>query len=130
MTPDDGQPTERIEEFLRTERPDTPFVVIDLDVVRASYEQFVDALPEATVFYAVKANPARPILELLVGLNQREGMAVLLVSHQLVMVRETVRQVLWVSDGRVLHGDAHEMLKPENLDRLYAAGESDVAVKK
>jgi ABC-type Mn2+/Zn2+ transport system ATPase subunit len=64
------------------------------------------------------------ILELLVDLNRREGMAILLVSHQLVMVRETVRQVVWVSDGRVLHGDAHEMLKPENLDRLYAAGET------
>ena len=42
---DTDLPTERIEQFLRTERPATPFVVIDLDVVRTRYEQFVAALP-------------------------------------------------------------------------------------
>jgi ornithine decarboxylase len=66
---DNGQPPARIEEFLRSERPETPFVVIDLDVVRTRYEQFVHALPDATAFYAVKANPAPPILELLVALG-------------------------------------------------------------
>jgi ABC-type Mn2+/Zn2+ transport system ATPase subunit len=64
------------------------------------------------------------ILELLVDLNRREGMAILLASHQLAMVRETVREVLWVSDGRAVHGDAATLLAPENLDRLYAAGDA------
>ena len=63
------------------------------------------------------------ILELLVEMNRRDGMAILLVSHQLAMVRETVRSVAWVGEGRVQHGDAREMLKPENLDRLYSSGE-------
>ncbi len=64
------------------------------------------------------------ILDLLVGLNE-QGMAILLVSHQLLMVRDTVRRVVWVYDGRVEHGDPAEMLKPENLDRLYATIERD-----
>jgi len=60
------------------------------------------------------------ILELLADLNRREDIAVLLVSHQLQMVREAVDQVLWVGGGRVVRGDARELLAPENLDRLYA----------
>jgi ABC-type Mn2+/Zn2+ transport system ATPase subunit len=61
------------------------------------------------------------ILELLVELNRSRGMAILLVSHQLSMVRETVQRVLWVAEGKVRVGAAAEMLAPENLDRLYAA---------
>jgi ornithine decarboxylase len=61
--------SERIEQFLRDERPDTPFVVIDLEVVRDRYARLVAALPDARLYYAVKANPAPPILELLVDLG-------------------------------------------------------------
>lgn len=61
--------SERIERFLLDERPDTPFVVIDLDVVRDRYERLAAAIPDADLFYAVKANPAPPVLELLVDLG-------------------------------------------------------------
>ena len=43
----------------------TPFIVIDLDVVRASYERFRAAFPRVAPHYAIKASPERPILELL-----------------------------------------------------------------
>lgn len=59
------------------------------------------------------------ILDILVEQNRARGMAVLLVSHQLGMVRETVQKVAWVADGGVRVGSAAEMLAPENLDRLY-----------
>jgi ABC-type Mn2+/Zn2+ transport system ATPase subunit len=62
------------------------------------------------------------VLELLVDLRQREGTTILLVSHQLGMVREAVRQVLVVADGRVVLGTTAELLRPENLDRVYSAG--------
>lgn len=62
-------PTERIASFLASDPPDTPFLVVDLDVVRARYEEFVRAFPGVAVFYAVKANPAPPLLELLVDLG-------------------------------------------------------------
>lgn len=61
------------------------------------------------------------ILELLTDLNASRGLAVLLVSHQISMVRETVQRVLWVADGRVQEGLAAQMLAPEQLDRLYSA---------
>jgi len=61
------------------------------------------------------------ILELLVDLNAERGLAVLLVSHQISMVRDTVQRVLWVADGGAHVGAAAEMLAPANLDRLYGA---------
>jgi ABC-type methionine transport system ATPase subunit len=62
------------------------------------------------------------VLELLLDLRERQGLTILLVSHQLGLVRETVRQVLWVAHGRVVRGTAAELLRPENLDRVYSAG--------
>jgi ABC-type Mn2+/Zn2+ transport system ATPase subunit len=65
------------------------------------------------------------ILELLHDLNRREHIAVLLVSHQVSMLRSAVEEVLWVSDGCVRRGPTHEILAPENLDRVYEDASTD-----
>jgi ornithine decarboxylase len=57
--------TDRIRDFLRTRREDGPCLVLDLDVVRDNYAAFAKALPDTRVFYAVKANPAPEVLDLL-----------------------------------------------------------------
>jgi ornithine decarboxylase len=61
--------TERIHAFLRNRAEDGPCLVVDLDVVRANYNAFANALPDTRVFYAVKANPAPEVLRLLAGLG-------------------------------------------------------------
>ena len=43
--------------------------MLDLDVVRENYLLFAKALPDTRVFYAVKANPAPEVLELLAELG-------------------------------------------------------------
>ena len=53
----------KLEKFLRDQRPTTPFVVVDLDVVAQRYAQLIEALPKAQVLYAVKANPAPQVLD-------------------------------------------------------------------
>lgn len=58
-------PSAKLEAFLAETTLPTPFVVIDTDVVAERYDSLQAALPMADLFYAVKANPARPILELL-----------------------------------------------------------------
>jgi diaminopimelate decarboxylase/spermidine synthase len=45
--------------------PETPFLTIDLNRVRDNFRTLQSALPEARIRYAVKANPADPILRLL-----------------------------------------------------------------
>ena len=57
--------TQRIRDFLRTRRDDGPCLVVDLEVIRENYEAFARALPDTRVFYAVKANPAPEVLNLL-----------------------------------------------------------------
>jgi ornithine decarboxylase len=57
--------TERIRDFLRTERPEGPCLVVDLDVVRAQYDRFARSMPDTRIFYAVKANPAPDVLNAL-----------------------------------------------------------------
>jgi ornithine decarboxylase len=59
----------RIRQFLARLGPPTPCLVIDLGVVRRSYQALTAALPAATVHYAVKANPAPQVLRLLVRLG-------------------------------------------------------------
>jgi len=68
-------PTERIDAFLASHTLETPFVVVDLQVIAERYHQLVDALPMADVFYAIKANPAPEILSLLVRLGSNFDVA-------------------------------------------------------
>ena len=44
---------------------ETPFVVIDTKIISDSYDQLVSNFPFAKIYYAVKANPATEITELL-----------------------------------------------------------------
>ena len=62
-------PTAKLEQFLRDNDPATPFVVVDVDVVAERYDQLAAAVPAARIYYAVKANPAQPILRRLVSLG-------------------------------------------------------------
>jgi ornithine decarboxylase len=61
--------TDRIKEFLRARREDGPCLVVDTEVVRQNFNTFAKALPDSRIFYAVKANPAPEILELLARLG-------------------------------------------------------------
>jgi len=65
--------TDRIQQFLRARREkgldEGPCMVLDLEVVRDNYRAFAHALPDTRVFYAVKANPAPEVLDLLARLG-------------------------------------------------------------
>ena len=43
--------------------------MLDVDTVEANYRKLLSALPAARIYYAVKANPAAPILDRLAGLG-------------------------------------------------------------
>jgi ornithine decarboxylase len=61
--------TPKIASFLDSSALATPCLVLDLDRVAENYAALRGALPDAKIFYAVKANPADAILRLLTGLG-------------------------------------------------------------
>ena len=61
--------TPKIGRFLRDHAPATPCLVLDVDRVAENYARLRAALPLARIYYAVKANPAAPVLERLTGLG-------------------------------------------------------------
>lgn len=65
----DALDNDRIRGFLKTAQVDGPLLVVDSEIVRDNYLKFARALPDTRVFYAVKANPAPEILQLLADLG-------------------------------------------------------------
>jgi len=61
--------TEKIRKFLDERRPATPCLVVDLDIIAQNYRDLERALPQADIFYAVKANPAKEVLTTLLSLG-------------------------------------------------------------
>src|ERR1700747_1287963 len=61
--------SERIARFLAEQTPETPCLVVDLDLIVESYEALRHYLPLARIYYAVQANPAAEI----VGVLSRKG---------------------------------------------------------
>jgi ornithine decarboxylase len=64
-----GDITPRIAEFLDTVEPQTPCLVVDLDLVQETYLALARALEPAQMYYSVKANPAPEILRVLARLG-------------------------------------------------------------
>ncbi len=61
--------TPKIDHYLQAEHPPTPCLVLDLDRVAENYTAMHDAFPNAQIYYAMKANPAAPVLARLVALG-------------------------------------------------------------
>jgi ornithine decarboxylase len=60
--------TEKLERFLLT-RPQSPVLAVDLNVIQAKYRELRAHFPGASIFYAVKANPATEVVALLAALG-------------------------------------------------------------
>jgi ornithine decarboxylase len=59
----------KIARFLAERRPETPCLVVDLDVIEDNYRRLAGLLPLARIFYAVKANPMPAIVDRLAGIG-------------------------------------------------------------
>ena len=59
----------RIRQFLQDQHPPSPCLIVDRETVRMKYHAFARVLPDSRIFYAIKANPAPELLELLATLG-------------------------------------------------------------
>ncbi|OIQ95107.1 lysine/ornithine decarboxylase [mine drainage metagenome] len=95
--------TDKISRFLASAQPETPCLVVDLDVIAGNYHALRHYLPLAEVFYAVKANPAPEVIALLAGLGSSFDTA----------SRPEIEAVLaaGVAPGRISFGNTIKKLK-------------------
>ncbi len=63
--------SQKINSFIDRSNLCTPYLLIDLDLVRQNYLTLKLELPNTSIYYAVKANPAPEILQLLVELGSK-----------------------------------------------------------
>ena len=59
------------------------------------------------------------IVELIAELNRTRGLTVVLVTHLLPIVLNTANTILLIENGRVLYGEAEEVLVEGRLSELY-----------
>jgi hypothetical protein len=78
-------PSEKLAQFLGRQRIETPYLIVDLDVVAERFSTMRRLLPNAAIHYAVKANPERKLLELLWASGINVGtiplLSLLLIPH-------------------------------------------------
>ena len=104
--------SERIHDFLRRRDGDGPCVVVDTGIVRDNYLTFAKALPDTSVYYAVKANPAPEILALLEELGSSFDCASI---GEIEMVLATGADA-----GRISFGNT--IKKERDIARAYRLG--------
>ncbi len=61
--------TPKLKSFLENSRVETPYLLVDLDIIESHFKLLSQELSSTQIFYAVKANPAPEILSLLVKLG-------------------------------------------------------------
>ncbi len=104
--------TPKIEAFIKDADQDSPFLVVDLDVVEDRYTQLGNLFKEAHVYYAMKANPAPAILERLNKLGSRFDAASI----------GEVRQCLDAGVDPKLISFGNTLKKKKDIQAAYEAG--------
>jgi len=67
----------------------------------------------------VDAVATHAVLEFISKVHDEKKITVLLVTHDLPIVREHAQEVIWLHRGRVLHGPVNELLTPERLSEIF-----------
>src|SRR3546814_9963472 len=73
--PPRGEPTEAIRRCFAETPHDRPVLAVDLSVVEWNYRSLALALPDTEIYYAVKANPAAELVDLLAALGSHFDVA-------------------------------------------------------
>lgn len=96
---------------------ETPFLVVDLEIIRQKYQELNQVFPKAKIHYALKANPGRPVIELLRDLGSNFDIASI---YELDKVLETGVDSERISYGNTIKKAAHIKYAYEKGVRLFA----------
>ena len=109
--------TKKIDRFLAEQKPPTPFLVVDTDIVADNYKRLRSAVPGAGIYYAVKANPAPEILKLLAKLGSSFDTASV---NEIDMVLATGASADRISYGNTIKKKADIAAAYQRGVKLYA----------
>jgi ABC-type Mn2+/Zn2+ transport system ATPase subunit len=70
----------------------------------------------------VDAAATRGLLEFISQIHVAQSLTVLLVTHDLPLVRQHAQQIIWLHDGKVLHGTVAELFTPGRLAEIFETG--------
>jgi len=74
--------------------------------------------PTAGVDHAAKHS----LLEFIAQLRKDQQLTVLLVTHDFGVVRQHAQHVIWLHDGRAIHGAAEDLLTPDRMAAILETG--------
>ena len=74
-------------------------------------------LDEPTAGVDVKATHA--LLEFISQIHEERKLTVLLVTHDMPLVKKHAQQIIWLHDGEVLHGSVAELFTPERMAEIF-----------
>jgi ABC-type Mn2+/Zn2+ transport system ATPase subunit len=62
------------------------------------------------------------LLEFISQIHKERNLTVLLVTHDLPLVRKHAQQIIWLHNGAVLHGSVAELFTPERMAAIFEMG--------
>lgn len=96
---------------------ETPFLVVDLEIIKQKYVELTNCFPKAKVHYALKANPGQPVIDLLRDLGSNFDCASM---FELSKVLDSGVSPDRVSYGNTIKKAAHVKWAYEQGIRLFA----------
>jgi ABC-type Mn2+/Zn2+ transport system ATPase subunit len=75
------------------------------------------ALDEPTA--GVDAAATQSLLEFISNIHEERNLTILLVTHDLLLVRKHAHQVIWLHHGRTMVGTVAELLSPERMAEIF-----------
>lgn len=96
---------------------ETPFLVVDLEIIKQKYAELKGVFPQATVHYALKANPGTPVIELLRDMGSNFDCASI---YELNKVLDAGVEAERISYGNTIKKAAHVKYAFEKGVRLFA----------
>ncbi|XID75056.1 type III PLP-dependent enzyme [Alkanindiges sp. WGS2144] len=105
----------KIQEFSKDK--ETPFLVVDLEIIRQKFQELATCFPSAKVHYALKANPGVPVVNLLRDLGSNFDVASI---FELNRVLECGVEPERISYGNTIKKAAHVKYAYDKGIRLFA----------
>ena len=67
----------------------------------------------------VDAAATHALLEFISQIHEERKLTILLVTHDLPLVRKHAEQVIWLHEGKILHGTVSELLTPARMAEIF-----------